>query len=292
MTTTARTELLESPEAGLRFDRRPLLLWFVAVNLAFLVGDVWIAHSANAFVPVYEWIPIVVAPPGIATALLLALMRRSGQTLLWLHAAAMLAGVAVGVSGTAFHLQAALAPAGVSWPWIVFGAPVLAPLSFAGVSLVGLVAALREQPGGSGRLWFGERLQLAAPISQVRHLLWLVGLGFAGAAATSYIDHAQYDHTLYEWIPVVYGTFAACLTLAMALARRPARTDRVVYTWTMLAGLLVGLLGVAFHLSRDLADSGALSWQRMRDYAPVLAPLLFADLALLGLITTIRPERD
>jgi hypothetical protein len=212
----------------------------------------------------------------------------------WLHAGAMLLGITVGILGMAFHLQAAIAPAGpVSWAWIVFSAPVLAPLSFAGVSLVGLVTMLRESPAGSGHLWFLDQVRLQAPINKTQHLLWLLGLGLLGAAATSFIDHGQYGYTLYKWIPVFYGLFAGFLVLGMAMANQTGRTDEVIYLWIMLGSMVVGLMGFAFHLSRDMADTGITTFQRMQSFAPIAAPMLFADLGLLGLVVAILPvEQD
>ncbi len=205
----------------------------------------------------------------------------------------MFVGIGVGVLGMAFHLSAAIAPAGAaSWAWIVFSAPVLAPLSFAGVSLVGLVTAAREDPPGSGLLWFTDQIRLRAPINKTRHLLWLLGLGLLGAAGASFIDHAQYGYTLYKWIPVVFGLFATFVTLGFALASRTGPADQVIYLWTMLASMLVGVLGFGFHLSRDMADTGAITFQRMQTFAPIAAPMLFADLGLLGLLIALLPTSD
>lgn len=68
--------------------------------------------------------------------------------------------------------------------------------------------------------------------------------------------------------------------------------DEVTYLWAMLAMIVVGAAGFAFHLSVDLADSGAVSLERMRAFAPIFAPLLYADLGLLGLIVAYCPEDD
>jgi hypothetical protein len=54
--------------------------------------------------------------------------------------------------------------------------------------------------------------------------------------------------------------------------------------------MLTGVVGFAFHLSRDIADSGALSLERMRSSAPIFAPLLFTDIAALGLLVMLIPK--
>lgn len=323
---TSDTELLGLARIGIRISRDRLLLLFAASNLAFLAVDVAIAHSVNSFVPAYEWIPVFAPWGGVATCLILSLRRSTTLTrnaglsseaaaasrsaaaedsaastedasspiLLALHVLMMLANVAVGVLGFAFHLMAVSAPAGGwEWAWVVFGAPVLAPLSFAGVGLVGLVAALQEDPRHPGRLALPGLVRVTAPISKTRHLLWLTGLGFLGAGLTSFLDHGQYGYRWTEWIPVVAGTYAALLTISRALISRNAararmtRQDDAAYLWTMFGLIVVGLLGLAFHMSKDLADSGGLSLERMRSFAPIFAPLLFADLGALGLLVVL-----
>ncbi len=292
MSNANQTTLFDTVQFRWQLNRDQLLYLFVSVNLAFLIFDVWISHSINAFRPVYEWIPILATPPGIVTSFWLAVARPT-RTALWGHAAAMFIGIGVGVIGMAFHLAAAVAPAGaVSWAWVVFSAPVLAPLSFAGVSLVGLVTAVREDPPGSGRLWFTDQVRLQAPISKTQHLLWLLGLGLLGAAGASFIDHAQYGYTLYKWIPVVFGLFATFVTLGFAVAGRTGATDQVIYLWTMVGSMIVGVLGFGFHLSRDMADTGAITFQRMQAFAPIAAPMLFADLGLLGLLIALLPAGE
>jgi hypothetical protein len=50
------------------------------------------------------------------------------------------------------------------------------------------------------------------------------------------------------------------------------------------------MLGFGFHLSADLAGTGSLSLERILAFAPVLAPLLFSDLGLLGLLVVAQPK--
>jgi hypothetical protein len=280
-------------QVRLRLTRDQLLLLFVAFNLAFLVLDVYVAHSVNAFRPVYEWIPIITSWPGVLTSLWLAFRERPGTLSRLVHLAAMLLNVVVGVMGTAFHLRAVTPPGGGwAWAWICFGAPVLAPLSFAGVGLVGLWAVLREEPPGSGILSLPGVFRLRAPLSKTQHLLWFVALGFGGAAATSFVDHGQYGYTWAEWIPVATGLFATLVVIGRAVVPRPSDGDTVAYLWTMVLSIVVGVAGFAFHLSRDLADTGAMSLERMRALAPIFAPGLFVDLGILGLLVILSDEHD
>ena len=280
--------LLDVARLRMPVERDRLILLFVAVNLVFLTVDVAVAHSVNGFVPRYELVPLLVPPWGILTSLALAFRRTERPWLYGLHTLLMALTVATGVLGFAFHLYAVLGPARrLAWWWLAFGAPVLAPLSYAGVGLVGWVAVMSETP--DGRLRFGPWLQLDLRWSKTRVLMGLVTLGFLGATLTSYLDHAQYGYTAPEWIPVFAGLLAFLYTSAVTLWPDLDPIDARGLLATLLGMVVVGLLGLAFHLSRDLADTGQLTLERLRSWAPILAPLLFTDLGLLGLVSALRP---
>ncbi|HUN82517.1 MAG TPA: hypothetical protein VMV81_13515 [Phycisphaerae bacterium] len=288
-----QASILGAVRVNMHFTRDQLLLLFAAANLGFLSLDVAIAHSVNGFVPVYEWIPVFLPPVGAITAGWLGLSRQPSAGLKVAHVLTMLASLLVGLLGLAFHLKAMIAPGGaISWNWIVFSAPVIAPLSFAGVGLVGLFGIVDESPQNPGVLSLMNAVTVKAPLSKTQHLLLFVGLGFAGAAATSFLDHAQYGYRVYEWIPIILGIFATIVVLGRAFVRRSSRVDDLIYLWTMIAAILVGVLGFAFHLSHDLADSGALSLERMRAFAPIFAPFLFSDLGILGLLVVVETSED
>lgn len=268
-----------------------LLLIFVGVNFLFTGFDVALAHAVNAFHPAYELIPIVFAPLGAASSFAAAMKARPGRLVALVHVVLMLLGVGVGVLGTAFHANEALNPLGrLTWIWLTFASPILAPLAFAGISLVGLYAVVSEADGQPGMLEVPGLGTFRAPISLDRHFLWLVGLGFGASALTSIIDHGQNGYTLYKLIPVAFGLFATSVVVALAVSRTWSRGDETTYAWTMVAAVVVGALGFAFHLSGDLAETGQLSLERLLVFAPVLAPLLFADLGMLGLIVVARED--
>ncbi len=262
-----------------------LLLIFVGINLMFTGIDVALAHSINDYIPVYEWIPIIYFPFGAISCLVIAFQSRPKKWTALTHIALMIIGIMVGVLGTAFHAYAVLNPEGyLTWAWVVFGSPILAPLAFAGISLLGLYAITEEINDEPGTLNVPGIGVFKAPISRDRHFLWLVGLGFAASALTSMIDHAQYGYTFYKMIPIVFGIFAATVVIYLAAANEWSKGDETVYFWTMIFAVIVGVLGFGFHLSSDLAGTGVLSLERILAFAPVLAPLLFSDLGMLGLL--------
>ena len=269
-----------------------LLLIFVGINLMFTGIDVALAHSINDYIPIYEWIPIMYFPFGALSCLMVAFQTQPKKWTALVHIALMLIGILIGVLGTAFHANAVLNPAGyLTWAWVVFGSPILAPLAFAGISLLGLYAITEEINNEPGLLQVPGLGIFKAPISRDRHFLWLVGLGFAASAITSIIDHAQYGYTFYKMIAIVYGLFAASVVIYLAIAKEWSKGDEVVYLWTMIAAVIVGVLGFGFHLSADLAGTGAISLERILAFAPILAPLLFSDLGMLGLLVVAEESK-
>jgi hypothetical protein len=252
-----------------------------------------LAHSINSYIPVYEWIPIIYFPLGSISCILIALKTKPKKWQALIHIMLMITGVSVGIIGTAFHANAVLNPAGyLTWSWVVFGSPILAPLAFSGISLLGLYAATEEvenQPGVLNVPGFGT---FKAPISRDRHFLWLVGLGFGASAVTSIIDHAQYGYTFYKMIAIIFGLFATSVVLYISVAKDWTKGDGLVYFWTMISAVIVGVLGFGFHLSADLAGTGVISMERILAFAPVLAPLLYSDLGMLGLLVVAQQKSN
>ncbi len=275
----------------LPMKKNRLLMLFVGINLMFTGIDVVLAHSINEFIPVYEWIPIFYFPLGSISCLLAAFESKPRKWLALVHIGLMMIGILVGVIGTAFHANAVLNPAGyLTWSWIVFGSPILAPLAFAGISLLGLYAITEEVDGQPGMLNVPGLGIFKAPISRDRHFLWLVGLGFGASAVTSIIDHAQYGYSFYKMIAIVFGLFATTVVLYLSIAKEWTKGDELVYFWTMITAVAVGVLGFGFHLSADLGGTGAFSMERILAFAPVLAPLLFSDLGMLGLLVVAQEK--
>ncbi len=285
-------EIFHMANLRLPMEKNRLLMLFVGVNLMFTGIDVVLAHSINQFIPVYEWIPVVFFPLGSVSCLLIAFRSKPKMWSSLIHILIMITGILIGVIGTAFHANAVLNPAGyLTWSWVVFGSPILAPLAFAGISLLGLYAVTEEVEGQPGMLNVPGLGLFKAPISRDRHFLWLVGLGFGASAITSIIDHAQYGYTFYKLIAIIFGLFATSVVIFLAVSKSWSKGDETVYFWTMISAVFVGVLGFGFHLSADLAGTGAISLERILAFAPVLAPLLFSDLGLLGLLVVAQPKK-
>ena len=285
-------EVFHLANVKLPMEKNRLLLIFVGLNL-FVTGiDVVLAHSINSFIPIYEWIPIFFFPVGAMSCFIISFQKPPQKTFALIHISLMVLGILVGFIGMAFHMNAVLNPLGhLSWAWLVFGSPILAPLAFSGISLLGLYALTEEIEGSSGVLKIHGLGIFHAPISRDKHFLWLVGLGFAASAVTSIIDHAQYGYSVFKLIAIVFGLFATSVVLTIALSSKWSRRDELVYFWTMIAAIVVGVMGFGFHLSGDLAGTGKMSLERMLVFAPILAPLLYGDLGMLGLIVVAQQKK-
>ena len=260
---------------------RPLLLEaFVAFNLAFLVLDVFLAHSMNAFRHPAEWIPLAYASLA-ATALAGNMVvrgpwRREAERGAWRRGAGRgigfavgWGGIAVGVAGLLWHLESAFFRE-TTLASLVYSAPFSAPLAFAGL---GFLALLNRLVSGEEKDWG-------------RSVLLLAWGGFAGCFALALGDHAQNGFfSPAEWIAVAAGAVGVGFLLVPIAVRVP--TSYLTATLGILTGeIAVGILGFALHIMPALAPGDAPLVDRILFGAPPFAPLLFADLALLAALAT------
>jgi len=262
------------------FWRRPAALaeLFALSNLAFLAIDVYIAHSMNKFAHWAEWIPFgysVVSPFFLALATTMcwpdamagsrpedSLAQRAARGLGMMVG---LGAVMVGVAGFVWHLESQFFVDRTIHS-LVYTAPFVAPLSYAGI---GLVILLNRMVPAEANEW-GR---------------WVVALalgGFIGNFILSLADHAQngfFDPR--EWIAVGSSALAvASLTSVLCLNRHwPAIRQAGLM---MVVQVMVGVAGWVFHLQAILSSPMDTLWDRVVYSAPAFAPLLFADLALLA----------
>ena len=249
-----------------------LLLAFTCLNFLFVGIDVLMAHSQNNF---FRWalIPLIFSP--VAVLAILAQLRfrtstvvgRAFRTVMW-------CGVGVGLAGTFFHLTGNATGGQESLHrLLVEGSPIAAPIAFAGISIFALAS---EHNRGTLRS---------------STLLNLVGLGFLGSVLAAFLDHARISFTPgYTLIPIVFGTLAAMSCFYLARSRtNPKETQ--VHLCILGLSMVVGLVGAVLHVRGDLAGTESIVWARLLYRNPVLGPLLFCDLAVLGALS-ILPEPD
>jgi len=76
----------------------------------------------------------------------------------------------------------------------------------------------------------------------------------------------------------------------MGALDRPHRSDLLTYGAAMVLMIAVGVLGALLHVNTNLIDQGTIVGERFLRGAPILAPLLFANMGTLGLIVLLDPS--
>lgn len=262
-------------------DTRLLVELFAWGNLAFLAVDVYLAHSYNEFAAWPEWIPVVfsVAAPVVAMVGIGA-ARVAGRTQAasyWIGLVVGVLALGVGVAGMILHLESSFFVR-TTLRNLVYTAPFAAPLAYAGLGL----------------LLLADRLIRDDDTEWARWVVLLALGGFVGNFALSLADHAQtgfFDER--EWIPVISSAFAVGCLLSVVLWPRDALLRRVT-TFVLAAQVVVGLVGLWLHASAILRSPMDTLWARTVYGAPLFAPLLFPDLALLAWLglRTLRVEAE
>jgi hypothetical protein len=274
--------------------RDRLFLLMAALNEYMLAVEIWLAHSISGTIRPDEWIPIVFGP--IAGTLLAAAglvdLRNRGLAV-GLAVPVYLASIGVGLLGAWFHVYRAVlpwAPAGerVSLGLLVWGPPVIAPLTFALVGMFGLSALWPEDPPDSGVLALPGGARVRLPFSKTRAYLFWVSLGMLATLVSSVLDHAHTDFSDgWLWVPTTAGIAGTVVPLLMGFQERPTRTDVRVYVACMVLIILVGVVGIFLHARSNLVVQGAVVGERFIHGAPLLAPMLFADMATFGLLVLL-----
>lgn len=273
-------------------NRDQLMLLVAAVNEIFLGIDIYIAHSISGTIrSPYEWIPIIFGPVAggmLLVAGLIAIRRRFLANLI--ATLVFFSSSVVGVMGTYFHLRRALlltAPAGqqITTNLLEWAPPLLGPLTFILVAILGISAAWQENPAGSGELLLLSSKKIKMPTSKTQIYFFMTGLFILATVLSSVLDHARTNFANpWLWMPTIVGIFATAVTIAMGLFDRLEKTDLLTYLVTMGLLVVTGLTGAGLHIARNLTSQGAIVGERFLRGAPLLAPLLFANMGLLGLI--------
>lgn len=253
---------------------------FAVSNLGFLAVDIALAHSVNAFEHPAEWVPVVfsiVVSPLLLLAMLVAgaiepglpgqplglrrrLARGVGLLVGW-------GSIVVGVAGLVLHLNGDFFQE-MTLHNLVYTAPFVAPLAYAGIGLLLLL----------------NRSIDARSLDWARWVALLAAGGFLGNFILCLADHAQNGFFLpAEWAGVVAGAIAFGFLLAVVVV--PESRFLLGLTGVlMLAQVVVALAGFYLHGVGNLKGPSGSLWDRFVYGAPIFAPLLFADLALLAVL--------
>jgi len=261
--------------------RQPLA-WvelFALFNLGGLAPDIFLAHSTNQFQSRAEWVPLIfsfAAPVLLAPAIWalatkkLRLWRVLGNVTGWLS-------VLVGVAGLVLHLKSQFFQ---QWTLasLVYAAPFVAPLAYTGI---GLLLILNRSVNACLREW-------------AEWVVFLALGGFIGNFIISLTDHAQNGFfRQVEWVPVIASAFAVGFLTVPLVARVPRVFFNACFV-VLAIQIFVGFAGFALHVHADLHAVGKNLFEKAIHGAPIFAPLLLPNLAILaGIgIWTLRARVD
>jgi hypothetical protein len=279
------------------FSRDQFILLLAAFNLIVLGVDTFLAHDINGAIRGYEWIPILFAPA--AGILLLAaglIAQRKRMLANQIASLIFLACEISAVLGSYFHLYRGLlpnAPTGqaVTPLLLIYTPPLFSPATFALVGFLILSAAWEEAPVGSGILNLPAMRSLKMPYPKTQAYFLMTGLFILATVVSSVLDHARTNFANpWLWLPTAVGLFATFVCVALGAFTKATRGDLITFFITMILMILVGLIGAYFHLERNLTEQGIFLDERFLRGAPMLAPLLFANMGLLGLIVLLDPQ--
>ncbi len=281
----------------LSLSRDQSFLLLAAFNQIFIAVDIYLAHSISGAIVASEWIPIVYGGlAGIALLLagLIALHNRPLATRL--ANLVFLLGVVVGLLGAYFHLdRTVLLDSGLlsleAVNALIWAPPVIGPLFFILISILGISAAWAESPVDSGRLrLLGER-HVQMPYSKTRAYMLITAIFILATLISSVLDHARirFDN-VWVWLPVAAALFGFTTSLCLGILRRPNPGDVVVHSVAMLLLILVGIVGFVLHAESSLTTTGLVVVERFLRGSPILAPLLFCNVGLMGLLALLDPR--
>ncbi|MHC4310214.1 MAG: hypothetical protein ACYSSN_09740 [Planctomycetota bacterium] len=280
-------------------SRDQMILFMAAINMLFLSIDIYLAHNLNGTIRPQEWIPIIfglVAGVLLLIAGLIDLVHRHAASII--VTVVLIASFVIGILGAYFHIARAIRPTAplgdmVTISLLIWAPPIVGPLIFSLIALWGVVAVWIEEPPDSGTLeifeFFGVS-HLRMPFSETRIFLFMLSLGILATLLSSVLDHgrAQFQNP-WLWPPVVVGIFSVIVAFGLGTIARPTRGDIGIYFVAMVLMVLIGVIGLVLHVQFDFTSQNVFVPERFLRGAPFLAPLLFANMGLIGLIILMDP---
>jgi hypothetical protein len=270
-----RNTAMESEEAsGGRADwKSDNGLWlevFVAFNFACLTGDILLAHGSNRFRNHAEYIPLWFSCVAAAVLFLaLILRKRSTQMRAWRSWGYVIGwgSILVGAAGVVYHLDSHFFYER-TLKSLTYTAPFAAPMAYMGL---GCLLLMNRMVAEKSREW-------------AQWILFFALGGFGGNFVLSLADHATNGFFRWtEWIPVVSSALAVGFLFAV-LSSEPDKKLRTLCGAVLILQIVVGTLGFVLHAQADLHGTGARLIDNVLSGAPLFAPLLLPNMALLGAI--------
>ena len=259
---------MENPDKAWWINPQLWVELFVTVNIAFLTFDIYLAHSVNQFRERAEYIPLCFSASA-PLILAFALALRSRWPAVWKELGYLVgwAAILIGLVGVLFHLESHFFYERTLRS-LTYSAPFAAPLAYTGLGFLLVVNRMVDPASKEWAQWV---------------LLFTLG-GFLGNFVFSLSDHAQNNFfNSLEWVPVVASAVAVGF-LGVPLLLRVERPFIDLCLVVLLAEAAVGIWGFALHALGNLHGPSIQAFDNFIYGAPPLAPLLFPNLVILGII--------
>ena len=246
-------------------------LWveaFAILNIGFLTFDIYLAHSVNQFRNPAEYIPLsfsAIAP----LVLVVALTQRNRRRVVWKILGHFIgwSAILVGLAGVILHLESSFFYERTIRS-LTYSAPFAAPLAYTGLGFLLVMNRMVDRKSVEWAQWI---------------LLFTMG-GFIGNFVFSLADHAGNGFFFaVEWVPVVASAVAIGF-LCVPLVMRVSRLFIDITAAVLLLEALVGVWGFALHTLSNLRGPSVHPFDNFIYGAPPMAPLLFPNLMILGII--------
>lgn len=249
---------------------------FVVFNFFCLTGDILLAHAGNSFRNRWEYLPVWFSPAAAALVAvgLLGHVRTPHRTL-WCRLGTFVAwlSIAVGAAGVIFHLDSQFFYERTIRS-LTYAAPFAAPLAYMGL---GCLLLMNRSISPHTRDWS-------------KWVLFFATGGFAGNFILSLTDHATNGFFRWsEWIPVVSSSLAVGFFLIYFL-HEPQQNYAKWCMAILVLQVVVGSAGFILHALADLHGPSHRLFSNIIRGAPLFAPLLLPNLAILGFLGLIAHE--
>lgn len=246
-------------------------LWveaFAILNIGFLTFDIYLAHSVNQFRNPDEYIPLFFSASA-PVVLLVALWFRKRKPLIWklLGHVVGWSAIAIGMTGVVLHLESHFFYERTLRS-LTYSAPFAAPLAYTGL----------------GFLLLMNRMVDADSLEWAQWVVLLTLGGFVGNFIFSLADHAANGFYFpLEWTPVLASALGVGF-LTVPLVMRISRPFINLCAAVLVMEAAVGLWGFVLHTEANLKGPSIHAFDNFVYGAPPMAPLLFPNLMLLGII--------
>ncbi len=247
-------------------DKHRVIYIFILSNFAFLSLDIFIAHYINRFSHKAEWLPFYFS---IFASILLSFtifIKLKEKKRFYLEVIVAYSSILMGILGMYFHLESQFF-ASLTLKNLVYTAPFIAPLSYSGVGFLLLLNNL--------------------VLDKQKWSQWIIFLaygGFLGIFILSLCDHAQNSFFyITEWIPVIASASAVGL-LSVIVFFQPTSKILDYSRYLMYLMAIVGVLGFLLHFISLMNNFSGNFFPNFIYGAPLLAPLLFTNIAFLSLV--------